>query len=88
MTQRRSSSSRSRAARVGADYELYAEVLTGLGEDQIRAAVSADPATARAVVRSIDDVSTGGHVTLEYGDVDRLVTMLLVIAYHAEAIDE
>jgi hypothetical protein len=39
-------------------------------------------------VQAVQDLHTGGHVTLEYSDVDRLVTWLLVVAHHAEHIEE
>jgi serine/threonine protein kinase len=71
-----------------ADYELYLQVLVNLSDDQTRAAVSANPPTAQEIVRAVPHLHTGGNVTLEYGDVDRLITWLLVIAYHAEQIDE
>lgn len=76
------------AANTRADYELYLQVLVNLDDDQTRSAVSANPPTAQDVVRAIPDLHTGAGVTLEYGDVDRLITWLLVIAYHAEQIEE
>jgi len=75
-------------ARTHADYELYMQVLVNLADDQTRAAISADPPAAREIVRAVQDLHTGGYVTLEYDDVDRLVTWLLVVAYHAEHIEE
>jgi hypothetical protein len=34
------------------------------------------------------ELHSGGQVTMEYRDIDRLITWLLVVAYHAEAIQE
>ncbi|WP_444948053.1 hypothetical protein [Micromonospora ureilytica] len=34
------------------------------------------------------NLQSGTGVTLEYGDVDRLVTWLLVVAYAAESLNE
>jgi hypothetical protein len=54
-----------------------------LDADEVRRSVSADPATAREVVRAMAELRSGGQVTMEYRDVDRLITWLLVVAYHA-----
>jgi serine/threonine protein kinase len=76
------------AARNHADYELYLDVLVALDEEQTRIAVSGDPSATRDVVRAVHDLHTGGHVTLEYADVDALVTWLLAVAHHAEVLEE
>ncbi|MFF5291920.1 protein kinase domain-containing protein [Paractinoplanes globisporus] len=76
------------AVRSHADYELYLDVLVDLDEEQTRTAVSADPSATRDVVRAVRDLHTGGQITLEYDDVDRLVTWLLVIAQQAEILEE
>jgi serine/threonine protein kinase len=76
------------AAHAHADYELYLEVLVDLDDEQTRAAVGADPAAAQEVVTAVHDLHTGGNVTLEYGDVDRLIVWLLIIAHQAEDIEE
>jgi serine/threonine protein kinase len=76
------------AARSHANYELYLDVLVDLDEEQTRIAVSADPSATRDVVRAVHDLHTGGHVTLEYADVDALVTWLLAVAHHAEKLEE
>jgi serine/threonine protein kinase len=76
------------AASAHADYELYLGVLVNLDDHQIHAAVAANPPTACEVVKAIEDLHTGGYVTLEYGDVDQLITWLLMIAHHAEQISE
>ncbi|MEU8196288.1 serine/threonine-protein kinase [Microbispora amethystogenes] len=75
------------AADTASDYELYMEVLVGLDDTQISQAVSADPATARAVVQGVQELHTGGYVTLEYHDVDQLTLWLLRIARHAESVE-
>ena len=74
------------AADTTSDYELYMEVLVRLDDTQITRAVSADPTTARAVVQGVQQLHTGGSVTLEYHDVDSLTLWLLQIARHAESI--
>jgi len=76
------------AAEHPADIGLYLDVIVTLDDDQVRRAVSADPATAREVVRAIAELDSGGQVAMEYRDVDRLITWLLVVAYQAEAIEE
>jgi serine/threonine protein kinase len=76
------------AARHPADFDLYMDVVVNLDADEVRRAVSTDPATAREVVRAMTELHSGGQVTMEYRDVDRLITWLLVVAYHAEAIQE
>jgi serine/threonine protein kinase len=76
------------AARHLGDYDLYLQVLVNLDEDQTRGAVTANPTAAREIVRGVLDLRSGAGVTLEYGDVDLLVTWLLAIAHHAETIAE
>ena len=76
------------AARHAGDYDLYLQVLVSLDDDQLRAVVAANPSAAREIVRGVLDLHSGAGVALEYGDVDRLVTWLLVIAHHAEYLTE
>jgi len=76
------------AARHPADFDLYMDVIVSLSADEVRRAVSTDPATAREVVRAMAELYSGGQVTMEYDDVDRLIRWLLVVAYRAEAIEE
>lgn len=76
------------AARHPADFDLYMDVIVNLSADEIRRAVSIDPATAREVVHAMAELHSGGQVTMEFRDVDRLITWLLVVAYRAEAIEE
>lgn len=75
-------------ARYAGDYDLYLQVLVDLNDDQTRAAVTANPAAVREIVRGVLHLHSDAGVTLEYGDVDRLVTWLLVIAYQAETVSE
>ncbi|MEU5859931.1 serine/threonine-protein kinase [Nonomuraea sp. NPDC047529] len=75
------------AAQHAGDYDLYIEILLDLNDSQTRAAVTANPAAVREIVRGVPDLHSG-TVTLEYGDVDRLVSWLLVIARHAEGLGE
>ncbi|WP_050564098.1 serine/threonine-protein kinase [Salinispora arenicola] len=74
------------AADTTSHYELYMEALVHLDDTQIKQAVSADPTTARAVVQGVQELHTGGYVTLEYHDVDNLTRWLLRIARCAESI--
>jgi hypothetical protein len=76
------------AARHPTDFDLYMDVLVNLDADEVRRAVSTDPATAQEVVRAMAELHSGAQVTMEYGDIDRLITWLLVVAYRAEAIQE
>ncbi|WP_431895734.1 protein kinase domain-containing protein [Micromonospora haikouensis] len=76
------------AARHPGDYDLYLQVLVNLDDGQIRSAITANPSAAREIVRGVLDLHSDAGVTLEYGDVDVLVTWLLVIARNAEAIAE
>lgn len=65
------------AARHSGDYDLYLQVLVNLDDDQTRAAVTANPPALREIVRGVPKLHSGAGVTLEYGDVDQLVTWLL-----------
>jgi len=76
------------AARHPADFDLYMDVIVNLSADEVRRAVSADPATAREVVHAMAELHSGGQVTMEFRDIDRLITWLLMVAYRAEAIEE
>ncbi|WP_229075022.1 hypothetical protein [Actinoplanes sp. DH11] len=69
-------------------YELYLNVLVQLGHDQTQAAVAANPSAMREIVRGVLKLDSGNGVTLEYGDVDQLITWLLIVARHAETCSE
>ena len=76
------------AARHPRNYDLYLDVLVQLDHDQTQAAVIANPTAMREIVRGVLDLESGNGVTLEYADVDQLVTWLLDIARQAGALDE
>ncbi|WP_432973589.1 protein kinase domain-containing protein [Dactylosporangium sp. CA-233914] len=75
------------AGRAG-DYELYMDVLTELIDEQVRKAVTGNPSAFRDIVQAVPDLHSNTGVVLEYGDVDRLVTWFLTVAYQAEKIEE
>jgi serine/threonine protein kinase len=76
------------AARHTGDYDLYLRVLIRLDDQQTRAAVTTNPPAFREIVRGVLDLDSGAGVTLDYGDVDQLISWQLVIAYHAETLAE
>jgi serine/threonine protein kinase len=76
------------AARHPADFELYMDVIISLTPDEIRRSASSDPETLREVVRAMVELHSGGYVTMEYRDIDRLIRWLLVVAGAAEALQE
>ncbi|PWR14872.1 hypothetical protein DKT69_14065 [Micromonospora sicca] len=68
------------AARHPGDYDLCTEVLFHLDPEHIREGVVAEPAAAGEVVRGMTALNSGGHVTLEHGQVDAVIRWLLVAA--------
>lgn len=76
------------AVRNAGHYDLYLNVLVQLGHDPTEAAAAANPPAMREIVRGVLDLDGGNGVTLEYGDVDQLITWLLIVARHAETCGE
>ncbi|MEU1969381.1 protein kinase [Micromonospora sediminicola] len=76
------------AARHPDDYDLYLQVLVNVDDGETRSAVTESPSAMREIVQGVPTLHSGTGVTLEYGDVDRLVAWLLIVAYAAEPLSE